>query len=46
MEQGDALVRLLGHVRAPGADGAEYDPGVLDTWWFDAEKAAKIGKSG
>jgi microcin C transport system substrate-binding protein len=25
---------------------AEYDPGVLDTWWFDADKAAKIGRSG
>ena len=25
---------------------ADYDPGVLDTWWFDAEKAAKIGKGG
>jgi microcin C transport system substrate-binding protein len=25
---------------------AQYDPGVLDTWWFDEEKAAKIGKSG
>jgi microcin C transport system substrate-binding protein len=25
---------------------AEYDPGVLDTWWFDTDKAAKIGKSG
>jgi microcin C transport system substrate-binding protein len=24
----------------------QYDPGVLDTWWFDAEKAAKIGKTG
>ena len=25
---------------------AQYDPGVLDTWWFDEEKAAKIGKTG
>ena len=25
---------------------AQYDPGVLDTWWFDADKAAKIGKTG
>lgn len=25
---------------------AQYDPGVLDTWWYDAEKAAKIGKAG
>jgi microcin C transport system substrate-binding protein len=25
---------------------AQYDPGVLDTWWFDEEKAARIGKSG
>lgn len=25
---------------------AEYDPGVLDTWWFDEAKAAKIGKAG
>ncbi|MGH6923061.1 MAG: extracellular solute-binding protein [Propylenella sp.] len=25
---------------------AKYDPGVLDTWWFDEEKAAKIGKAG
>ena len=25
---------------------AQYDPGVLDTWWFDAAKAAKIGKAG
>ena len=25
---------------------AKYDPGVLDTWWFDAAKAAKIGKAG
>jgi len=25
---------------------AAYDPGVLDTWWFDAEKAARIGKEG
>ena len=24
---------------------AQYDPGVLDTWWFDADKAAKIGRS-
>ncbi len=23
---------------------AQYDPGVLDTWWFDADKAAKIGR--
>lgn len=23
---------------------AKYDPGVLDTWWFDAGKAAKVGK--
>ena len=23
---------------------AQYDPGVLNTWWFDADKAAKIGK--
>jgi microcin C transport system substrate-binding protein len=22
---------------------ATYDDGVLDTWWFDAEKAAKLG---
>jgi len=25
---------------------ALYDPGVLDTWWFDSDKAAKIGKTG
>ena len=25
---------------------AKYDPGVLDTWWFDEAKAAKIGKAG
>ncbi len=25
---------------------AQYDPGVLDTWWFDAAKAAKVGKAG
>jgi microcin C transport system substrate-binding protein len=25
---------------------AQYDPGVLDTWWFDEAKAAKIGKTG
>jgi len=24
---------------------AQYDPGVLDTWWFDKDKAAKIGRS-
>lgn len=24
---------------------AKYDPGVLDTWWFDEAKAAKIGRS-
>jgi microcin C transport system substrate-binding protein len=24
---------------------AKYDPGVLDTWWFDADKANKIGRS-
>jgi microcin C transport system substrate-binding protein len=24
----------------------QYDPGVLDTWWYDAEKAARIGKIG
>ena len=23
-----------------------YDPGVIDTWWFDAEKAARIGRAG
>ena len=23
---------------------AQYDPGVLDTWWFDKDKAAKIGR--
>lgn len=23
-----------------------YDIGILDTWWFDAEKAARIGKAG
>jgi len=23
---------------------AQYDPGVLDTWWFDAARAEKIGK--
>jgi hypothetical protein len=26
------------------AKAAQYDPGVLDTWWFDRAKAAKIGK--
>jgi microcin C transport system substrate-binding protein len=26
------------------AKAAQYDPGVLDTWWFDQAKAAKIGK--
>ncbi len=25
---------------------AQYDPSVLDTWWFDEKKAARIGKSG
>jgi microcin C transport system substrate-binding protein len=25
---------------------AQYDPGVLDTWWFDADKAAGIGRAG
>jgi hypothetical protein len=25
---------------------ADYDPGVLDTWWFDAKRAAEIGKPG
>jgi microcin C transport system substrate-binding protein len=25
---------------------AKYDPGVLDTWWYDEEKAARIGKGG
>ena len=28
------------------AKTAQYDPGVLDTWWVDAAKAAKIGKAG
>ena len=42
----DALVRLLGHVRRGRQKAAHYDPGVLDTWWFDAEKAAQIGKTG
>ncbi len=23
----------------------KYDPGVIDTWWYDAEKAAKLTKS-
>lgn len=23
-----------------------YDTGILDTWWFDREKAARIGKAG
>jgi microcin C transport system substrate-binding protein len=23
-----------------------YDPAVIDTWWFDPEKAARIGRSG
>jgi microcin C transport system substrate-binding protein len=23
-----------------------YDTGILDTWWYDAEKAAAIGKAG
>ena len=42
----DALVRLLGHVRAARQEAALTTPGVLDTWWFDAEKAAQIGKAG
>lgn len=25
---------------------AAYSPGVLDTWWFDEEKATRIGKAG
>jgi microcin C transport system substrate-binding protein len=25
---------------------AKYDPAVLDTWWFDEEKAKSIGKAG
>ena len=25
---------------------ARYDPGVLDTWWFDEKKAAGVGKAG
>lgn len=25
---------------------AQYDPGVLDTWWFDEEKATRIGRQG
>ncbi len=25
---------------------ARYDPGVLDTWWLDQEKAARIGREG
>ena len=24
----------------------QYDTGILDTWWFDLEKAARIGKAG
>jgi microcin C transport system substrate-binding protein len=24
----------------------QYDTGILDTWWFDPEKAARIGKAG
>lgn len=24
---------------------AKYDPGVLDTWWFDVDKAGRIGRS-
>ena len=23
-----------------------YDTGIVDTWWFDSEKAARIGKAG
>jgi microcin C transport system substrate-binding protein len=22
---------------------ADYDPGVLDTWWYDTQKAASLG---
>jgi hypothetical protein len=22
---------------------ATYDDGILDTWWYDTEKAAKLG---
>lgn len=29
----------------PGTQ-AKYDPGVLDTWWFDTAKAERIGKTG
>lgn len=25
------------------ASPAKYDPGILDTWWLDAEKAGKLG---
>jgi microcin C transport system substrate-binding protein len=24
---------------------AQYDAGVLDTWWFDKDKATRIGKA-
>jgi microcin C transport system substrate-binding protein len=23
-----------------------YDPGIIDTWWYDPDKAARIGKAG
>ena len=27
------------------AVAAKYDPGIIDTWWYDADKAAKLTKN-
>ena len=39
------LHRLLGPVRPPGAP-PKYDLGAPATWWYDADKAQRIGKTG
>ena len=40
-----ALDRLLGHVRPPGRQAA-LCAGIPETWWYDAEKAAKSERAG
>jgi microcin C transport system substrate-binding protein len=27
------------------ATSPKYDPGIIDTWWYDADKAAKLAKN-
>ena len=44
--QGVALDRLLGYVRPAARPSRDYARGVLETWWHDPNKAAKIEQPG